>query len=226
LVDEFVRGFTDAANDDGRLYDALVEEYPETTIVGLGDPGKGIPLSQSSASASALASASGGATQGAQVVSLESSESAVRGSGFPAGGITGLVLASIVASLSIAALVAKRRRGNVRGLNDSNLSEDDEAEEVKADAANVEEWLDEEDGRAGGGDADSSAGTSALAAMGAASAAATQLCTPAKASGADDERRDQSALVDGSAVATRLSTGDTEVMVIQQQAWSRVSPEV
>ena len=32
--------------------------------------------------------------------------------------------------------------------------------------------------------------------------------------------------VDGSAVATRLSTGDTEVMMVQQQAWSSVSPEV
>ena len=130
--------------------------------------------------------------------------------------------------LAIAALVEKRRRRNSsRDLNDSNLSEDIEADEVNADAANVEEWLDEEDERAGVGEADSpSAGTSALAAMGAASAAATQLCTPAKAAGADGERRDRSTLVDGSAVATRLSTGDTEVMMVQQQAWSRVSPEV
>ena len=202
-----------------------VEEYPGTVIVGLGNPGKGIPPSQSSASA--LASASGGANQETQVVSLESSESAVKGSGFPAGGITGLVLASIVVSLAIAALVAKRRRRNSsRDLNDSNLSEDIEADEVNADAANVEEWLDEEDERTVGADVDSSAGTSALAAMGAASAAATQLCTPAKAAVADDERRDRSTLVDGSAVATRLSTGDTEVMMVQQQAWSRVSPEV
>ena len=90
---------------------------------------------------------------------------------------------------------------------------------MNADAANVEEWLDEEDERTVGGDADSLAGTSALAAMGAASAAATQLCTPAKAAVADDERRDRSTLVDGSAVATRLSTGETEVMMVQQQAW-------
>jgi hypothetical protein len=41
-----------------------------------------------------------------------------------------------------------------------------------------------------------------------------------------NEDRDRSTLVDGSAVATRLSTGDTEVMMVQQQAWSRVSPEV
>jgi len=52
---------------------------------------------------------------------------------------------------------------------------------VNADAANVEEWLDEEDEKMVGADVDSSSGTSALAAMGAASAAATQLCTPAKA---------------------------------------------
>ena len=75
-------------------------------IIGLGNPGKGIPPSQSSASAS------GGANQETQVVSLESSESAVKGSGLPAGGITGLVLVSIVVSLAIAALVAKRRRRN------------------------------------------------------------------------------------------------------------------
>ena len=107
-------------------------------IVGLGDPGKGIPPSQSSASA--LASASGGANQETQVVSLESSESAVKFSGFPAGGITGLVLASIVVSLAIVALVAKRRRRNSsRDLNDSNLSEDIEADEVNADAANIKE---------------------------------------------------------------------------------------
>ena len=107
-------------------------------IVGLGDPGKGIPPSQSSASA--LASASGGASQEMQVVSLESSESAVKFSGFPAGGITGLVLASIVMLLAIAALVAKhRRRNRSRDLNDSNLSEDIEADEVNADAANIEE---------------------------------------------------------------------------------------
>ena len=76
-------------------------------IVGLGNPGKGIPPSQSSASAlaSASASASGSANQETQVILLESSESAVKGSGFPAGGITGLVLASIVVSLAIAALV-------------------------------------------------------------------------------------------------------------------------
>jgi multisubunit Na+/H+ antiporter MnhC subunit len=107
-------------------------------IVGLGDPGKGIPPSQSSASALTLAS--GGANQETQVVSLESSESAVKGSGFPAGGITGLVLASIVVSLAIAALVAKRRRRNSScDLNYSNLSEDIKADELNADAANVEE---------------------------------------------------------------------------------------
>ena len=98
-------------------------------IVGLGNPGKGIPPSQSSASALASASASGGANQETQVISLESSESAVKGREFPAGGITGLVLASIVVSLAIAALVAKRRRRNSsRDLNDSNLSEDIEAD--------------------------------------------------------------------------------------------------
>ena len=97
---------------------------------------------------------------------------------------------------------------------------------MNADAANVEEWLDEEDERTVGADVDSSAGTSALAAMGAASAAATQLCTPAKAAVADDERRDRLMLVDGSTLATQLSKGDTEVMMVQQQAWSRVSPEV
>jgi hypothetical protein len=158
-----------------------------------------------------LASASGGANQETQVVS--NFESTVKGSGFPAGGITGLVLASIIVSLAI----ARRRRNSSRDLDDSNLSEDIEADEVNADA-------NEEDERAVGGGR--MVGTSALAAMGAASAAAMQLGIPAKAAVADDERRDRSTLFDGSAVATRLSMGDTEVMMIQQQAWSRVSPEV
>ena len=69
-------------------------------IVGLGNPGKGIPPSQSSALALASASASGGANQETQVVS--NFESTMKGSGFPAGGITGLVLASIVVSRSLA----------------------------------------------------------------------------------------------------------------------------
>ena len=66
------------------------------------------------------------------------------------------------------------------------------------------------------------AGTSALAAMG------TRQCSCAlsKAAVADDERRDRLMLVDGSTLATQLSKGDTEVMMVQQQAWSRVSPEV
>ena len=137
-VDKFVQGFTEAANDDGRLYDALVEEYPGTVINGLGDPAKGISPLQSSASA--LASALGGANQETQVILLESSESAVKGSRFPAGGITGLVLASIVVSLAIAALVGKRRRRNSsHDLNDSNLSKDIEVDEVNADTTNVEE---------------------------------------------------------------------------------------
>ena len=44
-----------------------------------------------------------------------------------------------------------------------------------------------------------------------------RICALAKAAVADDERRDRSTLVDGSAVATRLSTGETEVMMVQQQ---------
>ena len=39
--DEFASRFNAAVNEDGALYDALVDEYPETDIVGLGSPGKG-----------------------------------------------------------------------------------------------------------------------------------------------------------------------------------------
>jgi hypothetical protein len=212
LVEEFIQSFSDAVNNDGRLYDALVEEYPETVIVGLGDPGKGIPPSSSSAS---------GANQEIQVVSLTGAGAeaqSVQGSGFPAGGVIGAVFASIIVALAIAAFVVKRRRKNRRELDDSNLSEDIEANEVNADAANVEGWLDQDEGN-------KRAENSSLAAMGVASIVTTQLISSGKETVADTEAETK-ALVDASAVATRLSTGDTEVMIMEHQAWSRNEPVI
>lgn len=214
LVELFIEGFRNAVNVDGQLYDFLVEEYPETIIVGLGEPGKGRPLPSSSSSS---------ANQEMQVSSITSAESA-RGGGLTVGGIVGAVLCSIVAALAIAAFVVNRRRGRRRMLDDSNPSEDIEANEVNADAANVETWLDDEDESRRAVDA---ATSSSLAAMGVASLVTTQLSSPDKDVVANNERQaPQRSIIDGSAVATRLSTGDTEVMMVEQQTWARETPDI
>lgn len=106
---------------------------------------------------------------------------------------------------------------------------------MNADAANIENWFDQEDDRGVGASPRSS-----LAAMGMASLVTTQMSVL----GEDIRSEDGShimgsiAAVDssdppmalersvGSAVATRLSTGDTEVMAFEQQAWSRNQPDI
>ena len=40
LATELTTSFNTAVNTDGALYDALVSEYPDTEIVGVGSPGK------------------------------------------------------------------------------------------------------------------------------------------------------------------------------------------
>jgi hypothetical protein len=230
-VEEFIEEFYNTVNVDGRLYDVLIEEHPDTIVVGLGEPGKGRPLSSPSSSS---------ANQEIQVSSMTSDESARGGGGggsLTAGGIVGVALCSIVAALAIAAFVVNRRRGKRRMLDDSNLSEDVEADEVNADAANVETWLDDEDGGGGRRGMDSPT-SSSLAAMGVASLVTTQVCSPGRDVAAGDEGRathavasdepqtPQRPLIDGSAVATRLTTGDTEVMMVEQQTWARDTPDV
>jgi len=206
---EFTQNFLEATDTDGRLYDALVEEYPETEIVGLGSPGKGIPLgNDGNTNANASANAN-------QSVSLESNgaqtnNSDVQVSGFPVGGYVGIILAAaLVALVAMALFVKKSRRTKQQQqeLNNSNLSEDLEANEVNEDAANVEDWLDEDDEEDHGNDTTENGGKmgnrmpkspgSSLAALGVAST-----------------------------VATRLSTGDTEVMIVEKQAWSKKEPVI
>ena len=40
LATELTTSFDTAVNTDGALYDALISEYPDTEIVGVGSPGK------------------------------------------------------------------------------------------------------------------------------------------------------------------------------------------
>ena len=195
LASEFTTSFDSAVNDDGKLYDALVSEYQETDIIGLGSPGKGIPLDDSEAANAAQM----------EMVQLErdsANQTDVQSSGLSVGGIVGIAMAAVLVALLIAAvIVKKRRRSKQQSLDDSNLSEDIEADEVNADAAHVEEWLDEEDesgnGRNRTRDGMKTSPGSSLAALGVAST-----------------------------VATRLSTGDTEIMFTQKQAWSKDEPVV
>lgn len=131
----------------------------------------------------------------------------VAAAGFPVGGVAGGIAAAALVVALVAGLAFKRRRNRQRErkeqLNDSNLSEDAEANEVNADADRVEDWLDGEsdDGRdRGGGEqrpGNPMGPASSLAAMGVAST-----------------------------VATRLTTGDTEVMLSSRTAWSKNEPVV
>lgn len=194
LVEEFTQNFYGNINGDGTLYNALIEEYPETPIVGMGSPGKGEPYQDTETS---------NANQVVLLTSNGADTADVQASGFPVGGIVGIVLACALISLVVMALVVRRRRTKrQRELNDSNLSEDLEANEVNADADNAEEWLDEEHSDDGhnknkSGRMGHNSPASSLAAMGVAST-----------------------------VATRLSTGDTEVLITEKQAWTKNEPVV
>lgn len=191
LGDEFVARFEQAVDVDGELYDAMVELYPETSLLGLGSPGKGVPLADDRSNEVVLLTSEGGDDDGSQ-------QQPVQVSGLPLGGVIGIVVAAALLALIVAGFIVKRhRRDRSRKLDDSNLSEDVEANEVNDDAANVEEWLDEEDESNRGGGAGLTRAGSSLAAMGVAST-----------------------------VATRLSTGDTEVMMLERQAWSKKEPVV
>jgi len=44
LATEFINALHSAVNEDGSMYTKLLKEHPETKILGLGYPGKGIPL--------------------------------------------------------------------------------------------------------------------------------------------------------------------------------------
>lgn len=189
-VEEFVDKFQDEVNDNGALYDALVGEYEDTPIVGMGSPGKGTPFEPN-------------ANEIIILTSNTSQAQSVQASGFPVGGIVGIALAAALLALVVVAFAVRRvrnkrkRRRELNESNESNLNEDLEANEVNEDANNVEEWLDEEpeEGERGAGSAKSQG--SSLAAMGVAST-----------------------------VATRLTTGDTEVMVTERQPWTKNEPVI
>jgi len=205
LAKEFTDNFYKATDEEGALYDALVEEYPETELVGLGSPGKGIPLGSDDNVPTNTADTRGEAIQSVVTQSNATGQSEVQAAGFPVGGIVGIILAASLIALAVIALVVeKRRRAKQRQqeeLNDSNLSEDVEANEVNDDAANVEDWLDEEEEE---GDNSSGGKGSMLALSGGVKAPGSSLAAMGVAS----------------TVATRLSTGDTEVMIVKKQAWS------
>lgn len=105
--------------------------------------------------------------------------------GFPVGGAAGGIVAAALVAFLVAAFAFKRRRNRQRErreqLNDSNLSEDAEANEVNADADRVEDWLDGEsdDGRDPSREEqllrNPVSSASSLAAMGVASTVATRL---------------------------------------------------
>ena len=186
IVEQFVDKFEDEVNDNGALYDALVGEYPDTPIVGMGSPGKGAPFEPN-------------ANEVVILTSNTSQTQSVQASGFPVGGIIGIALAASLLALAVVALAVRRvrnkrkRRRELNDSNESNLSEDLEANEVNEDAANVEVWLDEEQEEGGGG----AGAASSLAAMGVAST-----------------------------VATRLTTGDTEVIMTEKQPWTKNEPVI
>jgi len=192
LATELTTSFDTAVNTNGALYDALISEYPDTEIVGVGSPGKGVPMTSDRDGATANASFG-------QAIKIDEQqdESSSSSSSFPVGGIIGIACACLLVALLLAAVVVKKRRRNKRQLDDSNISEDLEANEVNADA----EWFDEEDadgaGRNRTRDGMKVQPGSSLAALGVAST-----------------------------VATRLSTGDTEVMVTKKQSWAKDEPVI
>ena len=136
----------------------------------------------------------------------KSAEFSVRDSKLSVGGIVGAVICSIVVALAIAAFAVNHRRRKRCELYDSNLSEDIKAGEVNADVSNVEEWLDEDE--SGSRRVGRAATSTSLAAMGAASLVTTQLISPGNDAGAHNERQaPQKSIIDGSAMATQLTTG-------------------
>lgn len=251
---EFATQVTTATNDDGDLYNTLLETYPDTQIVGMGSPGTGIPYQETSNTN--------------RVVSLESSRTneakSVASSGIAVGGLIGIILAFSLFAVLIAAFVLKRHRTkqlarkNEQELNDSNLSEDIEANEVNADASRVESWLDMSDTDAKEREEieerlrRQTSPASSLAAMGVASTVATRLSTSGNGMGdANEEQwmtkqterlmRQTSATADthpstssssletmrvSNTVATRLTTGDTEVMLSERTPWSKNEPVI
>lgn len=187
VAGQFATSFYDATNINGKLYDELYDEYPDTEIVGLGSPGKGIEVDEDDPDASIQADT--------QIVGLEANTKEVATSGFPVGGIIGVALAAaLVVLLVLAVVIKKRRKSRRQELDDSNLSEDMDANEVNADAEWFDGEHDEEHDRQRG--MENTPGSS-LAALGVAST-----------------------------VATRLSTGDTEVMVVEKQSWTKNEPRV
>ena len=197
LANEFATEFQIAVNN-GELYDTLISGYPDTDIVGLGSPGKGKPLEDEQANPFANANQ----LEKVQLEGQEQNDSAAAAtSGLSAGGIAGIAIAIALIGLVIGAFILKKQHTakqelNDSNLSDSNLSEDVEAAEMQHDA----EWFDEEDangeGRNRTRDGMKTTGSS-LAALGVAST-----------------------------VATRLSTGDTEVMMMKKQSWARDEPVI
>ena len=195
-VSRFTARFRDAVDVRGDLYTTLLEQVPDTAIVGLGSPGKGIPYDDAANTNS--------------VVLLESQAQSDADNDSTAdvavGVYVGIGIAAVVAALLVAAVTMKLRRRKTRQaaerakkqvLDDSNLSEDSEAEAVNADAADAEVWLDEQQELSEEGARRAGEGSSSLAALGAAST-----------------------------VATRLSTGETEILMVEKQAWSQNTPVV
>jgi hypothetical protein len=196
-VGEFLQLFNTATNIDGKLYDTLIQENPQTEFLGLGSPGKGSASAVNENAASVNADSSDATQQTTVSLSSEGSESkSVLVSGMPAGQIVLIVLAvGLVALVSVGMTIRRRRQNTRSNLVESNVViEDIESREVNVDVTKPEEWADDEDG---GYIGQVQSPTSSLAALGVAST-----------------------------VATRLSTGDTEVMMMEKQAWTKNEPDV
>jgi len=198
-VSRFTARFRDAVDVRGDLYTTLLEQVPDTAIVGLGSPGKGIPYDD-------VANANSVVLLESQAQSDADNDSTTDVAiGVP----VGIGIAAVLAALLVAVVTMKLRRrkkqqaaerAKKQVLDDSNLSEDSEAESLNADAADAadaEVWLDEQQELGEEGARQSGERSSSLAALGAAST-----------------------------VATRLSTGETEILMVEKQAWSQNTPVV
>jgi len=198
-VSRFTARFRDAVDVRGDLYTTLLEQVPDTAIVGLGSPGKGIPYDDAANTNSVVLLES-------QAQSDADNDSTTDVAiGVP----VGIGIAAVLAALLVAVVTMKLRRrkkqqaaerAKKQVLDDSNLSEDSEAESLNADAADAadaEVWLDEQQELGEEGARQSGERSSSLAALGAAST-----------------------------VATRLSTGETEILMVEKQAWSQNTPVV
>jgi hypothetical protein len=197
-VEEFIQLFNTATNIDGKLYDALIDINPETEFSGLGSPGKG-PSSAVDETADSVNEGDSDASQQTTVsLSSEGSESkAVLVSGMPAGQIVLIVLAvGLVALVSVGMAIRRRRQHSRSNLVESNVV----SEDIEVREVNVVDTAKAEewaDDEEGGYIGQVQSPTSSLAAMGVAST-----------------------------VATRLSTGDTEVMMMEKQPWTKNEPDV